>query len=238
MGNENNLKQTSIGVDVIPEKVSMYDTEELAQSSGAKKKSFFEKLGLIEPVDQEKQSEPSASKSQQKLSEVKGVERSNNEAVSETMEYPVNNVQEKSNIEKLSIDEIYTIFSLLPRAATNTVYLIDNFLKALPNNLPIEIKRQSLDSLLTASHINMTDLLNDGKERIEIMNDYLENFTLDLEEVISEHEKQIKELNEKIAHHNSIIEERSRTLEEQKAIVKFEVQKISSIIDFTRSKDI
>ncbi|MCG8482161.1 MAG: hypothetical protein MJA31_02535, partial [Clostridia bacterium] len=127
---------------------------------------------------------------------------------------------------------------LLPRSATNTVYLIDNFLRALPNNLPIEIKRQSLDSLLAASHINMTDLLNDGKERIEIMNDYLNNFTLDLEEVISNHEKQIKELNEKIAHHNSIIEERSRTLEEQKAIVKFEVQKISSIIDFARSKDI
>ncbi len=237
MGNENNLKQTSIGVDVIPEKVSMYDTEELAKNSGAKKKSFFEKLGLIEPVDQEND-ESAAPEPQQALSEVKRIDNSESETVSKTVEYPIKNSEQNNRIEKLSIDEIYTIFTLLPRSATNTVYLIDNFLKALPNNLPIEIKRQSLDSLLAASHINMTDLLNDGKERIEIMNDYLNNFTLDLEEVISNHEKQIKELNEKIAHHNNIIEERSRTLEEQKAIVKFEVQKISSIIDFARSKDI
>lgn len=225
MGIENNPKQTSIGVDVIPENISMYEAEELAKNPN-KKKSLFEKLGLIEQVKQEKDEKELNSSSPMK-----------DEDNLNTVESSIN-LEQNNKIEKLSIDEIYTIFSLLPRAATNTVYLVNNFLKALPSNLPLDVKRQSLDSLLAASQINMTDLLNDGKERIEIMNEYLENFTSDLEDVISEHEEQIKQLNEKIAYHKSIIEERNRTLGEQKSIVTFEVQKISSIIDFVESKDI
>lgn len=219
------------GTDVVPEKISMYDV-----SSDPKKKSLFEKLGLIEPIEQ------AGSHSDQEYFE--NVE--NDTESKEEMTYsemtstpnPVTPPEKKDTIDKLSIDEIYTVYNLLPKTATNTVYLIDNFLKALPANLPFEVKRESLVSLFSASQINMLDLVNDGKERLDILSQYFENFTKDLEEIISYNKMQIKALNEKITYHNSIIEERNRTLEEQKAIVKFEAQKISSIIDFVRNEDI
>lgn len=240
MGKDNISKQ-STGVDVIPEKVSMYDTSN--GSSGGKKKSLFEKLGLVEPVDQEdsnsetqaKVKEPEKKQPAQPSESSKASKPSNVVSISEEELF---DPKQKGKIEKLSIEEIYTIYSLAPKTETNTVYLIDHFVKALPSNLPIEIKRQSLNSLLEASHINLSDLLNDGKERVETLNQYLENFTMDLEEIISENEREIQALKEKIAQHNQIIEERSRTLEEQKAVVKFEVEKISSIMDFVRSKDV
>jgi len=228
MGKENASKQNANVSDVTSEKVSMYDTAN-SITDASKKKTLFEKLGLVESIEED---EGTAAKAN-----LNANEKTNASNVISISEKNLFNPEEK-RIEKLSIDEIYTIYSLLPRTSTNSVYLIDNFLKALPSNLPIEIKRESLNSLLEASHINLIDLVNDGKERVETLNQYLENFTLDLNEIINDNEREIAALKEKIAHHTSIIEERSRTLEEQKAIVKFEVQKISSIIDFVRSKDI
>lgn len=227
MGKEDVSNQSHLGTDVIPEKVSVYDTT----NSTAKKKSLFEKLGLVEAVDQtdEEKSETPQNNKQH--------EESNNSNVVSMPENKLLKPEQKNKAEKLSIDEIYTIYSLSPRTATNTVYLIDHFLKALPANLPIEIKKQSLNSLLEASHIDLSDLLNDGRDRSDLLNQYLENFTMDLEDIISENKKAIEALKEKIAYHSSVIEERSRTLDEQKSIVKFEIQKISSIVDFVKSKD-
>lgn len=232
MGKENTFKQNTVGSDVSSEKVSLYDTTNTANDPG-KKKSLFEKLGLVEAVEEE----VGDSSLNTNNMNVKDNSNASNNVIS-ISEKNLFNPEERNKIEKLSIDEIFTIYSLLPKTSTNSVYLIDNFLKALPSNLPIEIKRESLNSLLEASHINLIDLVNDGKERVETLSQYLENFTLDLNEIINDNEKEIAALKEKIAYHNAIIEERSRTLEEQKAIVKFEVQKISSIIDFVRSKDI
>jgi len=228
MGKEDFSKENSIGIDVIPEKVSMYDTA----NSSAKKKSLFEKLGLVEAVE-----ETSGEKATAQQNDDQKNEGANSNVVSMN-ESKLLNSEQKNKAQKLSIDEIYTIYSLLPKTATNTVYLIDHFLKALPSNLPIEIKKQSLNSLLEASHIELVDLLDDGKERVELLNQYLDNFSADLEDIISENKRNIEELKEKIAYHNNIIEERSRTLDEQKSIVKFEIQKISSIMDFVKSKDV
>ncbi len=226
MGKEDFSNQSHLGTNVIPEKVSEYDTT----NATGKKKSLFEKLGLVEAVEQtdEEQSEPQNNKRNEEPNRSNVIPMSENKLL---------NPEQKSKAQKLSIDEIYTIYSLSPRTATNTVYLIDHFLKALPSNLPIEIKKQSLNSLLEASHIDLSDLLNDGRDRSELLNQYLENFTMDLEDIISENKKAIEALKEEITNHNSVIEERSRTLDEQKSIVKFEIQKISSIMDFVRSKD-
>lgn len=219
------------GTDVVPEKISMYDV-----TADPKKKSLFEKLGLIEPIQQQTENTPD-----QGYSESVQENEIPEEITYSEMASTVNNMtqqEKKDSIDKLSIDEIYTVYNLLPKAATSTVYLIDNFLKALPANLPYEVKRESLVSLFNASQINMQDLINDGKERLETLSQYFENFTKDLEEIIAYNKVQIKALNEKIDYHNSIIEERNRTLEEQKAIVKFEAQKISSIIEFVRNEDL
>ena len=176
------------GTDVVPEKISTYDV-----NTDSKKKSLFEKLGLIEPIeDVEHVSEKTAQV------ETRDNEKSETAVLFEAASALNDDIpQDKkvNKIDKLSIDEIYTVYNLLPRTATNTVYLIDNFLKALPANLPFEVKRESLVSLFSASQINMLDLVNDGKERLDLLGQYFDNFTKDMEETIAYNKLQIKELN-------------------------------------------
>jgi hypothetical protein len=140
-------------------------------------------------------------------------------------------VASQKNIQMLTVAEIYTLFNLKPAAARETVYLIENFLQALPVNLPYEVKRDSLHKLLKASSFDPDQLASDGRERIHTLERYLDGFTQDLEDVIAHNEAQVAELKERIRMHTEMISEKTRMIAEQKSLVKFEAQRIASLLD-------
>ncbi len=142
---------------------------------------------------------------------------------------------DKASVEKLPIRAIFEKFGLETKE-TSTVYLVENFIKALPNNLPADIKRQSIINLISASQLDIICLLKDGTRRLEVLNNYFDDFSSNVEETITANEKQIRKLNERIAYHNRIIEEKQKTKDAQKAEIEFEIQKISNIIDFIENK--
>lgn len=196
---------------------------------GKNKKPLLERLGLIEPIikpekveDFEMLEDEAALTSEVRLTSDSG------EAA---------NIQDHGDkaIEKLPIKEIFEKFGLETKE-TNTVYLIENFIKALPNNLPADIKRQSIINLISASQLDIICLLKDGNKRLEVLNKYNEDFSNSVAETIAANEKQIRKLNERIAYHNRIIEEKQKMRDDQQAEIDFEIQKISNIIEFIENK--
>lgn len=195
------------------------------------KKPLLERLGLIEPVAKsgtETNDLDFMDIDAAITSEVKYVSEINDNGDTQDR-------AEKAQVEKLPIKDVYRK-SGLETKETNTIYLIESFMKALPANLPAEVKRQSIINLISASHLDIILLLKDGNKRLEILNRYFDDFSNNVSEVISSNEKQIRKLNERIAYHNRIIEEKKKMKDDQKAEIEFEMQKIANIIEFIENK--
>lgn len=202
-----------------------------SETNVSDKKPLLERLGLIEPVtksDDDADQLDFMDTDVAITSEVRIVNENND----------TNDNQDrvdKNTVEKLPIKDVYRK-SGLEAKETNTVYLIESFLKALPANLPSDVKRQSIINLISASHIDIILLLKDGNRRLEVLNKYFEDFSNNVSELISSNEKQIRKLNERIAYHNRIIEEKKKMKEDLKSEIEYEVQKISGIIEFIENK--
>ncbi len=140
-------------------------------------------------------------------------------------------VASEKNIEALTVSEIYTLFNLKPTSDRDTIYLVENFLQALPINLPFEVKKDSLAKLLTVSSFGVTELVEDGARRIDTLKKYLDDFTRDLEDVIAYNKAQAAELKAKMEHHQQLITEKSNMIKEQRGLVQFETQRILTLLD-------
>jgi predicted phage tail protein len=197
---------------------------------GKNKKPLLERLGFIEPIVKidKKEDFDMLDDDAAITSEVRLVSENNDSAEMQER-------AEKASVEKLPIKTIFEKFGLETKE-TSTVYLMENFMKALPNNLPADIKRQSIINLISASQLDITSLLKDGSRRLDVLNNYINDFSNNVAETILSNEKQIRKLNERIAYHNRIIEDKQNMRDAQKSEVAFEIQKIANIIDFIENK--
>jgi len=219
-------KKLNSETNVVPDKSFFPNDKGL---DGKIKKPLLERLGFIEPVlKMDKKEDFDMLDDAAITSEVRLVSEISDGA--ETQERA-----EKASVEKLPIKTIFEKFGLETKE-TSTVYLIENFMKALPNNLPADIKRQSIINLISASQLDIICLLKDGNRRLDVLNNYIDDFSGNVAETIVSNEKQIRKLNERIAYHNRIIEDKQRMRDAQKAEVDFEIQKIANIIDFIENK--
>lgn len=219
------------------EKIENEDTAEDASSK--KKKPLMEILGLIEKIENSQNITTNPTEAEAVKETVveninlNPVEAENTQVDSNTSD--VVETTEELYQEKLDINEIYLKFGPSTND-TNTIYIIDSFLKALPDNLPSDIKLQSVLGIVSASKMDVEQLLTDGSRRLEVLTQFFKNFMNSNNNVIDENEKEISILTEKINQHKKIIEGRKKLQEEQKSVVEFELQKIENIIDFVQSK--
>lgn len=134
--------------------------------------------------------------------------------------------------ETLSINEIYRKFNLSLTDA-NTIYMVENYIKALPEGLPTDIKLLSVLNILKASKLDASALLNDGSQRLEVLSKYYQSYSRNTDEVINENEQEIRKLMARIEYHKKIIDEKKKARDIQKSTVEYEIHRIRSIIEFT-----
>jgi len=130
---------------------------------------------------------------------------------------------------KHSIANIYDKFNL-EKETTRNVFLIEKFVKALPANLPADVRRQTIIDLLHASQVNMSKLVQDGNNRRDILQQFSRDFALRADEIIAAHQRQIRKLNDMIAQHSRTIEEHQRLKDEQGAEIEYELQNLANIL--------
>lgn len=241
-------KKTENTEEIVPQAVYFTSDEKIENedfsddSSSKKKKPLMEILGLIEKIENS-QNTISSPRENEEVIEIKekvveNINLNSDVAKNTQVDTNIQNTEvetEKLYQEKLDIHEIYSKFGPSTKD-TNTIYIIDSFLKALPDNLPSDIKLQSVLSIISASKMDVEQLLNDGDKRLEVLSQFFKNFMDRNDKVITDNEREISILTEKINHHNKIIDGRKKLQDEQKSVVKFEVQKIENIIDFVQNK--
>jgi len=240
------------------------------------KKSFLEKLGLVEPVESDGLDSPVEVTNYEEPSEKVGStfdlhhdfkedvvdEKSNQnelnqseifEKLKELSQVEAENVVEAENdnyqiedklnvligaYEKnklLSIDEIYRS-ARLSSDMKKTIFIVDVFLKALPENLPVDIKRESVSNILNVSSIKIEDLLTDAYQRMDALNTVLEDTVQTTDDVVERNYASIKELESRIEDIKRVVEQRRKFQEDQNTTIEYEVQKIINVVEFIKPK--
>jgi hypothetical protein len=197
------------------------------------KKSLFEKLGLVEKVQhapEEETTETTLDETNENLSQ-----KINSPA--EKVNTPMNNDVSQSNSFKFDkhndIKEIYNIYNLRIDGI-NTIFIIENFLKALPEYLPEDVKRQSLFDIIASSGMNIENLISDGSERLKSLNSFFDQFSTNTNKNIQEREKDIEILVKKINQCKVEIDGLKQLRDTQKATIDYETQKVSNILHFVK----
>jgi len=202
------------------------------------KKSILEKLGLVELVEEKSPEEAKVEeKKPEEVVEVKPV-------VTPPVKEPVVKAQVPSEIEEkldvliesyeknkfLSIDEVYRNKNL-DKDVKQSIFIAEVFMKALPENLPIDIKKKSTINILEASGLKKEELLNDAYIRIDALNTVLEETVAKTAEMKSKNEVSIRELEERIEILKRNVEERHEFEEKQTSVIEYEIQRVINIVD-------
>ena len=135
----------------------------------------------------------------------------------------------------LTIDEIYRN-AHLESEVKKTIFMTDVYLKAIPENLPIDIKRETVLNIMTVSSISLDDLLNDAYKRIDSLNTVLEETVSTTQDVFNRNEATIRELEKRIEDLREINKNRKKFQEDQNTMIEYEIQKIINLVEFVKPK--
>lgn len=198
------------------------------------KKGILEKLGLVELVE-EKGPEQEISEQNRTEETVK---------VEQPVIVPVQEGKESTEIEDkldvliesyeknkfITIEELYRNKNL-DKDTKQSIFIAEVFMKALPENLPIDIKKKSTLNIIDASGIKKDDLLNDAYIRIDALNTVMEDTVSKTAEIKAKNESTIRELEERIEMLKRSTEERMTFEEKQTSVIEYEIQRIINIVD-------
>lgn len=132
---------------------------------------------------------------------------------------------------KMTLNEIYSL-NKLEYNAINTVFMLENLINALPQELPKDVIKQSVIKIISASNIDLAELIFDGEKRQEILLKVMGGYINQTNKCIDEHKEEIARLSKLINNHQEQIKVKETMLEEQIHIIKYETKKINGIIDF------
>ncbi|MGE5629105.1 MAG: hypothetical protein ACM3X7_13530 [Solirubrobacterales bacterium] len=144
---------------------------------------------------------------------------------------PINPEPIKNFEEKMRVSEIYSNFGL-KNSSINTVFMLENFINALPQTLPKDVLKQSVINIMEASNINLNELIYDGEQRLKVLSEVLNGYNSETIKKISEYKEEISRLTSLINNCQRQIELKEAMLEDQTYMIKCESEKIEGIIGY------
>ncbi|MBF4695450.1 hypothetical protein [Fusibacter ferrireducens] len=143
------------------------------------------------------------------------------------------NAYEKNKM--LTIDEIYRN-AHLETDVKKSIFMADVYLKAIPENLPMDLKRETVLNIMNVSNISLDELLNDAYKRIDSLNTVLEETVSTTQEIFNRNDATISELEKRIEDLKEINKSRKKFQEDQNTLIEYEIQKIINLVEFVKPK--
>ena len=215
-------------------------------------KNIFEKLGLIEAVEETNEEnellKDSFDNSEEVIDELLNVKEIDKTIIKREEEIIENQDKiDKDDIENkldvliesyeknrlLSIDDIYRN-ARLTLDTKKSIFMVDILSKTLPENLPTDVKRGTVLSLMEVSELNKDSLLNDAYQRIDSLNTVMEETVETTETIINKNNMTISELKKRISELEKINDERVEFQKDQNTLIEYEIQKVINLVDFVK----
>lgn len=200
------------------------------------KKGILEKLGLVELVEQMKpegkttkvkDENPMAAVSNEQIGAIDVKSDDKSSAIEDRLDVLIESYEKNKFV---SIEELYRSKNL-DKDTKQTIFIAEVFMKALPENLPVDIKKKSALNIIEASGLKKEELLNDAYIRIDALNTVLEDVVAKTAEIKAKNELSIRELEERIEMLKKSVDERMTFEEKQSSSIEYEIQRIINIVD-------
>jgi hypothetical protein len=131
----------------------------------------------------------------------------------------------------LDIEALYEALSLKSKR-TDTIYLIEEYLKTLPESLPDESRREIVSKIVAASGFDYDLLMGDGIVRVKALKEYAERFAKHTDDYISARNDEVDELEQQIMRLRRLIENRRDLHKKQFFAIEAEAQRLKDILTF------
>jgi len=195
--------------------------------------SILEKYNFVEKVNKEEPENTNLNE-ENNINKVEA-----NEYIEEEIKKPEPAIKEENfaaepDIEyekKITINDIYSLYGIECNNI-NTVFMLQNLINALPQNLPKDVVRQAVINIIGASNVELNKLLSDGEQRLEVLAKVMDGYYIQTNKLIAEYNEEISKLSNLINNCKEQIKIKEGMLEDQTYLIKYESQKIEHIIDF------
>jgi len=131
----------------------------------------------------------------------------------------------------LEINELYEALALKSKK-TETIYLVEEYLKTLPDSLPEESRREIVSKIVNASGFNYDLLMGDGVLRVKMLKEYAERFARHTDDYVSARQAELDELDQQILRVRRLIENRRELHRKQFFAIEAEAQRLKEILTF------
>ena len=131
----------------------------------------------------------------------------------------------------LDIDELYEALSLKSKR-TETIYLVEEYIRALPESLPDESRRDIVSKIISASGFDYDILMGDGVLRVKMLKEYAELFSRYTDEYVTSRQAELEELEQQIVRTSKLIENRRELHKQQFFAIETEAQRLKEILTF------
>jgi len=131
----------------------------------------------------------------------------------------------------LNTDELYEALALRSKK-TDSIYLIEEYLKTLPGSLPDAQKRDIVTKLIAASGFDYDLLMGDGVLRVKMLKEYAERFARHTDDYIAARQNELAELDQQILRIRKLIENRRDLHKKQFYSIEAEAQRLKEILTF------
>lgn len=135
-----------------------------------------------------------------------------------------------------SIEEIYAAYDL-ENSNINTIFMLGNFINALPENLPYAVHKASVMNIINASNTNINILMSDGERRLKALSEFAREYNNAVTNTIQKHKEEISKLKQMIDYYEEEIHTKQKMLEEQNNVIKYETQRITNIMNFFKKEE-
>ncbi len=136
-----------------------------------------------------------------------------------------------NNKSLMTVDDIYRK-KRLTNTVKDTVFMIEVYEGTLPENLPVEVKRESVLNILEATQLDLKSLIGDAFNRIDILNNVLEDLSNKNDELNRTTLDKINDLERQIYELKVEMQRRGEYKETQNTSISYEIQRIVNIVEF------
>ncbi|MDF2596831.1 MAG: hypothetical protein K0R69_3172 [Clostridia bacterium] len=132
----------------------------------------------------------------------------------------------------LTLEEIYDFYKLNTPVITDTVFVLENLINALPNELPEYVKKTTLNNILVASSMNLEQLLSDGTSRTSVLNQFADDYANQNSHDITVLKQEIDKLSALISDYHQQIKTKEVMVNKQLSLIKLEEERIQNVLAF------
>jgi len=131
----------------------------------------------------------------------------------------------------LNTEELYDALALRSKK-TDSIYLIEEYLKTLPDSLPDAQRRDIVKRLISTSGFDYDLLMGDGVLRVKMLKEYAERFARHTDDYIADRQAELDEYDQQILRTRRLIENRKDLHKKQFFSIEAEAQRLKEILTF------